>query len=87
MGDGLLRDMMLLVSDYNMDGALSEQEITFFYREVLEYTYYVAHTYGRSFIEIADLDHDDTLNPHGKWYLVLSKLGQPPTSATSNSFI
>ncbi|XP_060573995.1 uncharacterized protein LOC132731760 [Ruditapes philippinarum] len=63
VGDGLLRDMMFLVGDEDMDGLLSEHEIASFYRETVHYTDYVAQTYGRSFIEIADLDHDGTLNP------------------------
>lgn len=62
VGDGLLRDMMMIVADSNHDGKLSETEITLFYRNVIQYTYYVARTYGRSFIEIADLDHDGLLD-------------------------
>ncbi|XP_045207092.2 uncharacterized protein LOC123559394 isoform X2 [Mercenaria mercenaria] len=62
VGDGLLRDMMMMVADFDHDGKVSETEIAWFYRNMVLYTPYVAYTFGRSFIEIADLDHDNLLD-------------------------
>lgn len=62
MGDGMLRDMMMIASDRNRDNKLSEAEITWFYRNVVQYSAYVSQTFGRYFIDIADLDHDGLLN-------------------------
>lgn len=57
---------MMIAADFNKDGKLSESEIAWFYRNMVQYSAYVAQTYGRSFIEIADLDHDGRLDSDGR---------------------
>lgn len=62
VGDGMLRDVMMISSDMNGDEKLSEAEITWFYRNIVNFSAYVSQTFGRSFIDIADLDHDGLLD-------------------------
>lgn len=66
MSDGFLRDLMMHTADLNGDHKLSAYEIAWFYRNIVQYTDYVAEVYGSSFIEIADLDHDGLLDSDGK---------------------
>lgn len=70
MSDGILRDFMMHTADLNGDNKLSSHEIAWFYRNVVLYTDYVANVYGRSFIDIADMDHDGLLDGDGLYSFV-----------------
>jgi len=65
MSAPMLRTLMFYTADLNRDNKMSEQELTWFFRNIVRYDDYVAQLYGRRFIRLLDGDNDGGLNRDG----------------------